>query len=396
MSAASAAELADALPATTAVLERGRREGLHPGAQVYVSLAGEPVADGALGEARDGVPMTADQMVIWWSMTKATVAVSIAQLWERGRLALDDPVARHLPAFGANGKDRITIRHCLTHTGGFRTGDAAMRSAVEAGTAGDPDRWWDETIAAVCAVVPEPGWVPGERAGYHLGCSMAVLGEVVRRVDGRRFSDYVREEVFLPLGMEDCWVGMPPAEAARYGDRLGTMFDTAHGGRTPLDRLDTGAALARCSPGGGGRGPMRQLGRLYEALAGHGTRAGTRILGEQTVDAVTARHRVAMRDETFGVVIDWGLGFAVDTGAMGRHCSRRAFGHGGAQSSQAFCDPEHGLVAAIQTNGMCGNTLHYQRLAQVWDALYEDLGLADPSDPGRHKPLPGGATMATA
>ncbi|HEX2849544.1 MAG TPA: serine hydrolase domain-containing protein [Acidimicrobiales bacterium] len=386
-------DLGESLPRTTAVIEQGVRDGLHPGAQVYVSLDGKTVADGARGEARDGVPMTIDQMVIWWSMTKASVAVAVAQLWERGRLALDDPVALHVPEFAANGKDRITIRHCLTHTGGFRTGDQALQSGS---TSADPDEWWDQTIAAICAVAPEPGWEPGEKAGYHLGCSMSMLGEIVRRVDGRPFSQYVRDEVFLPLGMDDCWVGMPGDAFARYGDRLGTMFNTADGARTPLTALDSEVALSRCSPGGGGRGPMRQLARLYEALAGRGEREGTRILGVQTVEAITARHRVGMYDKTFGVVIDWALGFAVDSGAMGRHCSRRAFGHGGAQSSQAFCDPEYGLVAAVQMNGMCGNTLHYQRLARVWDAMYEDLGLADPSDAGREKPLPSGDTMATA
>ena len=95
----------------TAAIERGIEEGLHLGAQASVSLRGRSVAELAIGEARPGVPMSVDRLIIWWSMTKPTVAVSIARLWERAALELDDQVVRYIPEFGAQGKDRITIRH---------------------------------------------------------------------------------------------------------------------------------------------------------------------------------------------------------------------------------------------------------------------------------------------
>jgi CubicO group peptidase (beta-lactamase class C family) len=375
---------------TTAAIERGITDGLHLGAQGYVSVDGRLVAELALGEASAGVPMTSERMIIWWSMTKPSVAVAIARLWERGEVAIDDAVVRYVPEFGAHGKDRITLRHLLTHTGGFRAGDQ-VRS-----TAADPEVWWDETVAGICAVEPEPDWVPGQQAGYHLTCGMTMLGEVVRRVDGRPFSRFVREEVFEPLGMTDCWVGMPAERAAAYAGRLGTMHDTSGEEPVPRTELDERAALMRCSPGGGGRGPMRQLARLYEMLRRHGELDGVRLLTPQTVEAITARHRAGLRDRTFGVVTDWALGFNVDGGAMGPHCSRRAFGHGGAQSSLAFCDPEHGVVAALQTNGMPGNDRHYLRFFELTRALYVDLGLAADDDPGREKQLPLVAGMATA
>ncbi len=375
-------ELARQLPRTTKVLEDGIADGLHLGAQVYVSLDGKVIADGAIGEARAGVPMTPEHLIVWFSMTKATVAVSMAQLWERGLIDLDDPIAKHVPEFGVNAKERITIRHCLTHTGGFRTGDAVLSSAKE------PEANWDEVVAGICAVPLEDGWVPGNNAGYHLTCGMTMLAEVLRRVGGRFYSQYVREEVFLPLGMDDCWVGMPLDQFESYGDRIGTMHHTAGDAPIPLDRIDSKGSLTRCSPGGGGRGPMRQLGRMYEMLAGGGEREGIRLLGPQTVAAITARHRVGIFDQTFGIVLDWGLGFGIDSSSHGRHSSRRVFGHGGAQSSIAYCDPEFGLVVALQTNGMPGTDKHYVRLTALADAIYEDTGLADPTDPGREKPRP--------
>lgn len=373
---------ADALPRTTRVINDGIAEGLHLGAQLYVSLAGEVVADGALGEARAGVPMTPVHLIIWFSMTKATVAVSVAKLWERGAVDLDARIADYVPEFGVKGKEAITVRHCLTHTGGFRTGDGVVSSAKE------PRANWEEVVAGICQVPLEEGWVPGEDAGYHLTCGMTMLGEVIRRVDGRFYSDFVRQEVFEPLGMADCWVGMPIEQFERYGDRVGTMHHTAGDTALPLDRLDSMGSLTRCSPGGGGRGPMRQLARLYEMLVRGGERDGVRLLSPQAVEAITARHRVGILDRTFGIVLDWGLGFGIDSSSHGRHSSRRVFGHGGAQSSIAFADPEHALVVAVQTNGMPGTDRHYRRLAAISDAVYEDIGLADPADPGRVKQRP--------
>ncbi len=386
----------EGLARTSRVIEEGIGRGLHLGAQVYVSVHGRPVGDGSIGEARPGLAMTPEQLITWWSMTKAVVAVVVAQLWERDQVGLDDPVASHVPEFAAHGKGGITIRHCLTHTGGFRGADRVKASAS------DPDEWWAEVVAGVCQARPEPRWPPGGKAGYHMSAGTTILAEVVRRVDGRPFERYVREELFVPLGMHDCWVGMPGQEVARYRDRLGTMHKTGDGPPVPLDHLDSPWWLTRCMPGGNGRGPMRQLARLYEALlqggattpcpgpdpAGPGPTGPVRILEVQTVEAITARHRAGMFDKTFRITCDWGLGFAIDNSAMGRHCSRRAYGHGGAQSSMAFADPEFGLAVAILTNGMPPPEEHYRRFAEISEAVYEDAGLADPADPGRRKPVP--------
>jgi CubicO group peptidase (beta-lactamase class C family) len=120
-----AAAVAGAVAEVAAGIDRG----LHLGAQLYASIDGKVVADLGIGEARAGVPMTPDSMVVWFSMTKPTVAVSIAQQWERGNLELDDRVADHLPEFATHGKDAITLRHLLTHTAGIRGGDAVVSHA---------------------------------------------------------------------------------------------------------------------------------------------------------------------------------------------------------------------------------------------------------------------------
>src|SRR5438067_12935503 len=90
----------------------------HDGYQLDVSLRGETLLDAAGGVAQPGVPMTTDSLMLWFSSTKPLTAVAIGQLWERGKLGLDDRVTKYLPAFG-NGKEHATIRHLLTHRGGF-------------------------------------------------------------------------------------------------------------------------------------------------------------------------------------------------------------------------------------------------------------------------------------
>ncbi|MES1244228.1 MAG: serine hydrolase domain-containing protein [Acidobacteriota bacterium] len=360
------------LPRTVQALEAGIRERLHLGAQIHVSLHGEDVAGGAVGEDRPGVPLTADHLMLWLSSTKPVAAVALAQLWERGKLEIDDPIARHIPEFAANGKETITLRHLLTHTAGIRM--------LDVGWPGDP---WEKILERICAMKPEPRWVPGEKAGYNHASSWFVLGEVVRRVDGRTFDRYVREEIFEPLGMAGSWVGMPRDRylAWKEADRIGAMWNTETGGEPEPHGWDTEERCTSIHPGGNGYGPTRDLARFYGMILDRG--AG--ILSPQSVEALTARHRVGMLDVTFKHTMDWSLGFIPNSAhygadtvpyAYGHHASRRAVGHSGYRSSVAFADPEHGLATALVLNGTPSNAGHERRVRMILDALYEDLGLA--------------------
>jgi len=367
--------LFDRTPRTLEAVTRGMREGLHVGAQVYASLQGNVVADFAIGVARAGVPMRTDTLMLWMSATKPVAAVAIAQLWEKSLLKLDDRVSRHIPEFATRGKEPITIRHLLTHTGGFR------------GIAGKwEENQWDTIIATVCDARLEPDWVPGRKAGYHLATSWYILGELVRWLDPQKrpFERYVRDEIFLPLGMTDSWVGLPPDQFRNYGTRIGLMHDTTGETPRPDHPYDTEQGAAACRPGSNGRGPVRQLGFFYEALLNGGARNGRQVLTPQTVEALTAGHRIGLYDHTFRHVMDWGLGFLLNSARYGEstvpyghgtHASPRTYGHGGSQCCSAFADPEHGLAAAILCNGRPGEARHDQRMRQIHAALYEDLGL---------------------
>lgn len=203
------------LPRDAKVLEEGQAVGLHIGAQLYVEHRGQVVADRAFGEARPGSPMDRDTLMLWLSAGKPVAAVAIGQLWEQGRLSLDDRVARYLPSFAVHGKETITIHHLLTHTAGFR----ALRLDW-------PRAPWDTILNRIAGTRIEPGWIPGQTAGYHPATSWFVLGELIRVIDGRSYSSYVREEVFLPLDMEHCFVGMTEADLDRLGGQVGVLHRT--------------------------------------------------------------------------------------------------------------------------------------------------------------------------
>jgi CubicO group peptidase (beta-lactamase class C family) len=359
---------------TLDTLQHGIDQGLHLGAQICVLMDGRPVLDEALGQARFGVPMTRDSINWWLSAVKPITAVAIARLWERDTFQLDDRVARFIPEFARGGKEAITLRHLLTHTGGFR--------GVSSNSSPEP---WETIIDQINAARIEPGWIPGKKAGYHMASSWFILAEIVRRIDGRMIDTFAREEIYLPLGMNDCWIGLPAESFKRYGDRVASTYSTEKHPPDPSHAPVSADFAALVRPAGNGRGPMNQLARFYEAMRNHGELDGARILSPQTVEAMTARHRVGMVDQTFKHVIDFGLGFIINSAqygvetvpyGYGRFASPRTFGHSGNQTSCAFCDPEKDLVVAWVCNGTPGEPRHQKRQREINEAIYADLKIA--------------------
>lgn len=354
------------------ILEQGVQAGLHPGAQLYVSLAGKTVIDFACGEGRAGVPMRTDSVVQWFSSGKPLTAVLMAQLFERDEVDLDARVSRYIAEFTANGKEPITLKHLLTHTGGFRGADQIPA-----------DIPWEETIRLVCEAPLEPNWIPGQSAGYSTTSAWFILAEIIQRLTKVPFDQYIKEELLEPLGMADSWLRLPFAEYKRYGDRLALMHDTAAVKREPAFLQDA-AGMAQCRPGSSARGPIRELARFYEMLLEDGTFNGHQFVTPKTVGLFTARHRVDLFDETFLHKLDFGYGFIINSNrygvntvpyGYGIHSSDSAYGHSGAQSSCAFADPEHKLVVAWVCNGTPGERPHQKRHREINNAVYEYLNL---------------------
>lgn len=366
------------LKRTLAVLQDGIEKNLHTGVQLSVRLAGDVQLDVAVGECRAERPMDTELLANWMSTSKVVAVIAIFQLIEQGKLATSDYVCKHLPAFGRYGKELITVENLLVHTAGIPYADVSMWSAMH-----DTEK----VLATIYESKIEDGWQPGSRAAYHPYSSWFLLGEVVRVLDGRRFERYVREQIFLPLGMDDCYIGMDEATFQRYHGHgrfceLRTM--SAKGKVLPKATVGTTPNEVKATvPGSNGRGPAKQWLHLFECLVNEGrgppTEAnpcGARLLQEATVARLTKRHRIGMFDVIQGVQCDWTLGLFVGSSLTGEHSSPETYGHGGSQSSMGFCDPVHKLAMCVACNTRPGPKHHYERMARISTALYEDLGIA--------------------
>ncbi len=361
-------------PKTRRCLERGIAAGLQLGAQLAVMRNGATLLNLALGENLPGEPLTAGHLMPWLSAGKPLTAVAVLQLWERGKLDLEAPIGAVIPDFALHGKNGITTRHVLTHTGGFRDGDKVSEHLD-----------WAAAIDRVCAAPLDPDSVPGETAAYHINGSWFILGEVIRRIDGRMPDQYVRQEICGPCGLHNSWMTLSGVELDANRHCIGRVYLTNPPRTEPHPYLNQERAWLNPRPGASLRGPVQELARFYSILLNAGSAGGHPVLRPESVRQMTTRQRAGKFDLTFQHVIDWGWGVIINSNRHGRstvpygfglHASDATFGHGGMQSACGFADPAHDLAVAWVCNGMPGERLHQLRAREINTAIYEDLGLA--------------------
>jgi len=339
-------------------------QGVHPGAALAVYRHGEPVLDlwGGSADGTSGKPVAQDTMFVLYSSTKPLAAACLYILWERGKLGWDDPVAQHWPGFTKNGKAQVTIRHVLTHQGGFHETPEELTW----------DKWrdWDAVVRAMEEVAPE--YEPGSVIAYHPRNFGWVIGELVRRIDGRPFGQFLCEEVTGPLGMNDTYVGLPPSLEGRVS-RVHAMDDCDRPGMVyPYNKPEVHQAV---HPAGGGIATARDLARFYAMLGSGGTLDGVQILQPETVREVTQLQAEGV-DRTLGRHVRRTLGMALGDERMGSSGAAitRTFGHGGAGTSVGWADPDCGLAMAYITNGFRADPSNQRRLAAVSQAVRDVWG----------------------
>lgn len=370
----SAGESASRFPRTVAVIEKGRRQNLHFGLTVSIRRGGEALAEFSVGETPDGAPLEPWHLMPWLSAGKPLTAVAVMREVERGRLHLDQSIAEVIPEFGVKGKQGITLKHVLIHMCG-----------LDLAPVGWPQAPWDSIIGRICERGIRQGFVVGHDAAYDPSRSWFILGELLHRVDGRMPHEIVQDDICRSIGMSSTWMAMTPAEYAVNAPRIGKVAARDEQGQLKQTHSWTEAFCTAPSPGSSLRGPIGELALFYEMLLQGGTLNGVRILTAETIARMTMRHREGLFDSTFQHKVDFGLGLLIDSNCygvetvpygFGRYSSSKSFGHGGAQSSIGFCDPQHGLVVAWAANGTPGEAQHNRRNRELNSAIYLDLGLA--------------------
>jgi CubicO group peptidase (beta-lactamase class C family) len=341
------------------VFEAQIAAGSHPGAQLTVRRHGTTILQAAGGARRPGQPgpvVTCDTLFLIFSATKPLTGVAIHMLAERGALDLDEPVARYWPEFAQNGKSGVTIVHVLSHQGGFPIGPKWLTW----------ERWCDRDAIARAMEERALRWPPGEDVGYHPLNYGWVLGELVRRVDGRSLGRFIAEEIAAPLGLDDTFLGLPRElddRVAHLVDLSGESDFVAEFNRPEVHAAEAGAAT--------GITTTRDLTRFYTMLLRGGEIDGVRILRPETIDRATRAVVDGKRDRTLQVPARWALGFHLGgpQSAFGRRSSPRTFGHSGHGSTTAWADPDRGLAVAYFTNGVQASVVNYLRMAKMCDTI---------------------------
>ena len=356
------------------LLEQQIQEGLHPGAQLCVSIDGDVVADFGVGETvvGSGVDLTNDSVMPLFSSAKPITAIALGILVDSGRLSFDDPVASHISEFATHGKSSIKIKHILNHTSGL-----ADDPLADGGTSRE------EVISRLSDSRTIDGWVPGERSAYIPTAGWHILGEVVERASGTTFESFLQDFVLDPVGMNSTFTNVSPELAEQLGNQRASVHDSR---REPMavNQAYSPERLGRfVRPGSSFSGTARDMVSFYSMLLNDGVSpAGEQIISESVIASLTSRQDEGLLDETFGVFMDRGLGFFIDSQrhspavpyGYGTAASSATFGHGGKESSTCFADPERGLAISLIFNGMPGEPKHDRRLKRVLAAVYETIG----------------------
>ena len=390
---------------TTQAMERAIQRALdlgEVGVQVAVYHRGELLIDSWAGraDAATGAPVMDNTIFPIFSVTKSFTVVAAHIQAERGLIDYDAPIARYWPAFGANGKHGITVRHVLSH----RSGVPQMPPGVTVEMMCD----WDWMIRNIEQM--EPMFEPDSQSSYQAFVFGWYIGEIVRRTDPaqRSIDRFIREEICEPLAITDFHLGLPEALESRVAVLTNIAFGgtadagqasapmslttatSSHGrpaadlapylvyavppavatGPTNFNRRDVHAAV---HPGAGGIGDARSVARLYAMLANGGQLDGVRILRPDTVRALTRlRMDPYAVDGVVGRVVIVGEGgFWLGSDHPGVEAAigtaSSILCHPGAGGSIAWADIETGLAVAICHNRMFSRIEDPQR--QPWIAI---------------------------
>lgn len=344
------------------VLQSNVDRGRLPGAVVLVARRGKLALFESLGrqDPAAGTPMQRDAIFRIYSMTKPVVSVAVMMLMEQGKLLLSDPVAQHLPEF-ANQKVAVerdgqliledvarpaTVQDLLRHTAGLTyefLGAAAVQRQYAQHQLGSRERSNAEFSRDLAALplMHQPGSV------WEYSRATDVLGRLVEVISGQALGDYLRQNIFTPLGMHETAFSVDAADHHRIAEPFGHDPD----GGVPMRVLDPRRPAAMESGGGGLLSTAMDYARFLQFMRNRGELQGARLLGSRTVDYMTADHLggIPSTGDLLPPGHGFGLGFAVRmaAGISPVPGSVGSYFWGGIAGTTFFVDPAEDLYALL-------------------------------------------------
>jgi len=334
------------------VVLRGISAGGYPGASVVVGRRGAAVWEKGFGRLdwNSSSPLVVPERSIYdlASLTKVVgTTTAIMILFDEGKVHLDDPVKKYVPAFSGGEKDLVTVRMLLEHRSGLPAGRDLWR------TAHSPEEARDMVIATplVCA--------PNECYEYSdLGADM--LGFIVESASGERLDQFVHERVFEPLGMSDTF--FRPADSLR--DRIAPTEVTPPRGYPIQGEVhdENAFALGGIAGHAGLFSTASDLAVFAQMMLNGGSYNGTRIVADSTVTLFTKRAAGtrALGWDTCG-----------GTGSCGKYLSEHAYGHTGFTGTSLWIDPDRDMFVVLLTNRV--HAARARRPAKVISDVRADL-----------------------
>ncbi|MEM7434296.1 MAG: serine hydrolase domain-containing protein [Myxococcota bacterium] len=362
------------------------------GGAASVYLHGKCVVDIWAGRARhDGSPWERDTMSICFSGTKGVAATAIHMLASEGRLDYDAPVARYWPEFGCNGKEALTVRQVLAHQAGLHKTGHLVDQVTDILD-------WDLMVSRLAE--SEPDFHPGTANGYHAITFGWLVGEIVCRVSGMSFPEFIQRRIVGPLGLDGLHIGEAGAHMDRLADLVGLpalereevsplteqyrapmwlppgpIRSLVRRGLTPshLKKLFVNPAFwDACIPSMNGVTTARSLAKMYAALSLGGELDGVRLVDRETLER-SAEVQMKAPDKVVVYPLHWRLGYhRADALVMN---VPSAFGHFGVGGAGGWANPELELSAALSHNSFPLSPMGQVRTAWLTAAVYESLGL---------------------
>jgi CubicO group peptidase (beta-lactamase class C family) len=343
------------------------------GASMSVYRHGERVVDlwGGWRDAARMQPWTRDTLVNVWSTTKGIVAVAFAMAAERGQIEYDAPVAHYWPEFAAQGKDRTTVSHILSHQAGL--------PGFAAPTGPENVYDWDACCAKLAAQAPS--WIAGEATCYHAGTFGFLAGEIFRRATGQTLGAFIAQHLVRPLEA-DIHLGTAAKEDVRVAPMIAPAVapDLAALGLSDIammamsnpeldpEQANTRAWRAAELPAMNLHATADGVARVFGALANGGELNGVQIASPTAIAAMTAVQS-RRKDMLLGLEVHWARGVVLNTtGIFGPNPG--AFGHTGWGGSFGFADLAFGIGAAYTMNRMGPDLVGDARAVALAHAIY--------------------------
>ncbi len=362
------------------VFERNFEEHGEVGATFAATVEGEFVVDLWAGHAdlARTRPWAEETIVNVYSTTKTMSFLCGLLLADRGRLDFHAKVTDYWPEYGQNGKENTEVRHFFSHSAGLPGFDPYLASAAALYD-------WQGCIDNL--VAQAPWWEPGSQSGYHAITQGFLIGELVRRIDGRTLGAYFREEIAEPLGA-DFHIGMPASEFARVAEMIPdtSPVDPAFGEPAPgsftarvfasspadTDAVNTPGWRQAELPAAGGHGNARAVVRAQTPVANGGSAFGVDLLSPEGC-------RVIQQEQTNGpdavilLPVRFGMGYAFPNEMMPMSPNERAMFWGGAGGSTIVVDQDAHVCLSYVMNQMKNALLGDQRGGSLGRAFYEAL-----------------------